>query len=46
MIGNEKVLLIDDDIDQTLRYLRKQYGRKVRAEVVGTLDDRSVYRIR
>ena len=37
--------LIDDDIDQTLRYLRKNYSKKVKAAEAGKLDDRTVYRI-
>ena len=45
MIGNDKVYLIDDDIDQTLRYLRKNYSKKVKAAEAGKLDDRTVYRI-
>ena len=44
LIDNEKVYVIDDSSDWLTRYYRDQYGRKVRAEEVRKIDDRTVFR--
>lgn len=48
MIGNEKVLLIDKNVEQTIAYLQKYYDPNARAEPVEPLSSEtglSIYRI-
>ena len=47
-IGNNKVYLIEDDIELTLRYLREHYDKNARAELVEPLSTETglaIYRI-
>lgn len=45
MIDNDRVYFMDDDIDQTLTYLRSHYSAHVRAELIKTTGTHNVYRI-
>ena len=48
MIGNERVLLIDSDVERTLAYLQKYYDPEAWAEPVEPLSSQtwlSIYRI-
>lgn len=46
MIGNERVYLIDDDIELTMNYVRKYYDPGAEAVFVKTLGDVNLYQIR
>ena len=45
MIGNDKVYLIDQDIDSTLKYLRKYYDKTVRANLIRECSGYGIYQI-
>ena len=45
MIGNEKIYLVDNKINDTLDYLRKWYKADAEAELVDTIDGHKIYRI-
>ena len=45
MIDNDRVLLVDTSVEETLTYLRTHYDESVRAERFGNLGDYPVYRI-
>ena len=45
MIGNDKVYLIDQDIDSTLKYLRKYYDKTVRANLIRECSGYGTYQI-
>lgn len=45
IIDNDKVYFVDDDIDQTLTYLRSHYSDQVKAELIKTIGTHNVYRI-
>ena len=46
MIGNERVYLIDDDIELTMNYVRKYYDPGAEAVCVKTLGDVNLYQLR
>lgn len=46
MIGNERIYLVDDRIDDTLAYLRKWYKADAEAELVNTINGQNIYRIK
>lgn len=45
MIGNEKIYLVDNKINDTLDYLRKWYKPDAEAELVDTVNGHKIYRI-
>ena len=45
MIDNDKVYLMDNDIETTISYLKKWYNADSRAEAVNTIDGKKVYKI-
>ena len=46
MIGNEKVYLIDDNIDLTVEYIRQNYDEHAEAVFVRTLGNVDLYQIK
>lgn len=46
MIGNDKVYLVDKNIDMTIEYLRTWYDETAEAEAVGTVGELTVYQIK
>ena len=46
MIGNEKVRLIDNNIELTMRYLHEYYDEKAEAVCVGEVGKYKLYQIK
>ena len=46
MIGNEKVYLIDDDIDLTMDYIHTYYDEKAEAVLVSEIGSLKIYQIK
>lgn len=46
MIGNEKVYIVDNKINDTLAYLRKWYKPDAEAELVDNIEGHKIYRIK
>ena len=45
MIGNDKVYLIDDNIELTIEYIHQNYDEKAEAVFVRTLGNVDLYQI-
>ena len=45
MIGNEQIYLVDDDVEETLAYLRTYYDADVQAVLEAEPGNAKIYRI-